>query len=707
MPRKTILPFILLLLACGGVARLTATANARPANAPLPPPSSLTPLSPPPLPPASFPRLGMWWPNPWEQPLADIARYDWVILGDYASEFIDPLKTLHPDLLLLTSSNACELGYNPDPEAELWENAAVRAVPYQWFLTQVGTVLSVGVDATQTVLPVEAITVTDGVEVYPLFVVSDTVLIEGESAFVEAVDPVARTLTVQRGYVRPASAHAAGTRIAAHITFWPNSWLLNVSTLSPQAVISPTVGLEIWPEYNARLAAGLLADPRWDGILLDRSDANESWLIGNSTARTIDPDQSNTLPDDYAAFDAAWNAGLRLYEGNLRQAVGAQRIIFVNWGMPNYDLLNGNNFEGFPREDISSYGAAWSTTVFGPWPESGSYVEWLAQARQPNLTMVETYEDDSGPDPTSSGGYDNPCDDPGFTPDYRKMRFGLATALLGDGYFSYEINTNGHGSLCLLWFDEYDNAGAGRGYLGIPLGPAQRALPSLTTPDLLAGGDFEDQAALALWDLWADDGYAATLGLDTTTWASGAASARVNVTQSQGVDWQVSFSYAPVEVISATEYTLSFWAKAEAPRLLSAWVQQNQDPWSNYAAFGEFSLTAGWQHFEVAVPAQGSDPQAVLVFGVGNDTGQVWLDGVKLQTGSREIWRRDFSGGVVLVNVTSTPQTIPLGSSFRKIAGNQVPQVNDGSLVDTLTLPPHDGLILLRPRQVFLPMMRR
>nr|HID14432.1 hypothetical protein [Anaerolineae bacterium] len=31
-----------------------------------------------------FPRLGMWWPDPWEQPITDIARYDWVILGDTA-----------------------------------------------------------------------------------------------------------------------------------------------------------------------------------------------------------------------------------------------------------------------------------------------------------------------------------------------------------------------------------------------------------------------------------------------------------------------------------------------------------------------------------------------------------------------------------------------------------------------------------------------
>ena len=43
------------------------------------------------------------------------------------------------------------------------------------------------------------------------------------------------------------------------------------------------------------------------------------------------------------------------------------------------------------------------------------------------------------------------------------MRFGLCTALLGDGFFSYEVSGRGHGALGLLWFDEYDNAGQAAG----------------------------------------------------------------------------------------------------------------------------------------------------------------------------------------------------------------------------------------------------
>lgn len=679
---------LFLLLACGLASPASGARHTPPPSGPLPAQGAEN-AGP------DFPRLGMWWPDPWEQPLTDIARYDWVILGDWAEKFITPLKQINPDILLLNSTNACELGYNPDPGAEPWENAEVRAVPPEWFLTQVGTVLVSDVDTTTTLFRVAEVTVTDGTEVYDLFVVSDTALIDGEIVFVEDVDPVARTLTVRRGYVRPAAAHLSGTRIAALISFWPRSWVMNLSTMCPTATISPAIGPETWADYNARVAVGLLANPLWDGLLIDRSDPDQSWLIGNSTARTIDPDRSNTLITDYAEFDAAWNAGLRRYEEIIRDAVGPDRILFVNWGMPNYDLLNGNNFEGFPSEEYTL--DEWRRMVFGPTP-NGSYFDWVERALHPNLTMIETYEDDGGPDPTGSGEYDNPCDDPGFVPNYRKMRFGLATALLNDGYFSYEINTNGHGSLCLLWFDEYDNAGQGRGYLGQPLGPAVRAIPALTTPNEVEGGDFETPDDLTRWELWADvdEGYSATVSLDPTTSASGTASARVEVVRSQGTDWQVEFSFAPVEVVSGTEYTLSFWAKADRGREASAFLQQNRSPWEMYLWFGPVPLTTTWRFYEVAGVATGTDPVAILHFGLGEVTGTVWLDGVRLQVGNRDVWRRDYLGGVVLVNGTSTTQTIPLGGIFRRISGTQVPEVNDGGVVTSVVLPPRDGLILLR-----------
>ena len=320
----------------------------------------------------------------------------------------------------------------------------------------------------------------------------------------------------------------------------------------------------------------------------------------------------------------------------------------------------------------------------------------MEKAQHPNLTMIETYEDDGGPDPLGGGEYDNPCDDPDFAPHYRKLRFGLATALLNDGFFSYEINTNGHGSLCLLWFDEYDNAGAGRGYLGQPLGPAFRAAPPLTTPNLLGDSTFED--SLGNWELWAwtEEGYSATVSLDGSTAAQGNFSARVEVTESAGSDWPVSFFLSPMGVVSGTEYALSFWARASVERTISAWVQQESPPWDGYIWYGTIPLTTTWQHYELSGVVGGDDAAAGFYFGLGETTGTVWLDDVRLQVGSRQVWRRDYPGGLALVNATAITRTVPLNGTFQKITGSQVPEINNGSLVTQVTLPPLDGLILLR-----------
>lgn len=62
------------------------------------------------------------------------------------------------------------------------------------------------------------------------------------------------------------------------------------------------------------------------------------------------------------------------------------------------------------------------------------------------------------------------------------------------------------------------------------------------------------------------------------------------------------------------------------------------------------------------------------------------------------VWRRDFAGGVALVNPTDAPVTVTIERGFRKLRGQQAPKVNDGSAVSTLTLAAKDGIILERQR---------
>jgi len=644
-----------------------------------------------------FPRVGIWWPDTWGQSASRIARYDYVVLGPWDRENLSRLRRKNPDLIALVSTNACELSYDAD-DPDGAENGVVRSVPGAWFLTQVGSRLSTAVDTEATTLRVDAVGLDAGEEPLELFVPGDAVLIGEEVAFVRSVDVSRRRLTVVRGYVRPAAAHPAGERVAALISFWPGTWMMDLSTGCPSATLDPAVGPETWGEFNARTGAELVADPVWDGILVDRSDGDESWLVGNSSARSIDADRSGRPPvDDYAAFDEAWNAGLRSYEQRLRELVRDERLIYVNWGHPNYGLLNGNNFEGFPTKDGTAHGTSWQATVFGP-RSDGSYLEWSRRSRQPNLSTIQTYEDDGFPDPTGDGAYRNPARRNGFRPDYRKMRFGLCTALLGDGFYSYEVNTNGHASLGLLWFDEYDNAGRERGYLGEPVGPARRAVGLPTTRVLSRGGGFDTAADRWRWDLWADEsaGYAADSALDREVKKRGRASLRVTVSDAAGVDWRVSLGQT-VEVGDGCDYTLSFWARADDERQLSAVVQQSKAPWRTRIDLGAVRLTQRWKRYVLCAPSAATDSRAELLLQLGRREGTVWLDDVRLQMGNTQIWRRDFRGGVAIVNAGSSGRVVPLRGSFTHIDGRQVPSVNNGRRVRTVKLRPRDGVILLRP----------
>lgn len=72
----------------------------------------------------------------------------------------------------------------------------------------------------------------------------------------------------------------------------------------------------------------------------------------------------------------------------------------------------------------------------------------------------------------------------------------------------------------------------------------------------------------------------------------------------------------------------------------------------------------------------------------------------KVETGETKIsaglWRRDFQNGIVLVNSGSTAKTVGLNEDFEKIHGQQDKSVNDGSIVQEVTVAARDGIILLR-----------
>lgn len=61
------------------------------------------------------------------------------------------------------------------------------------------------------------------------------------------------------------------------------------------------------------------------------------------------------------------------------------------------------------------------------------------------------------------------------------------------------------------------------------------------------------------------------------------------------------------------------------------------------------------------------------------------------------LWQRDFANGLVVVNATGKKQNVKFDTEFEKIHGTQDTSINDGSIIDSLSINAWDAIILLRP----------
>ena len=71
-----------------------------------------------------------------------------------------------------------------------------------------------------------------------------------------------------------------------------------------------------------------------------------------------------------------------------------------------------------------------------------------------------------------ASAYDSNGNVTAYSPTWQGMRHGLAACLMGNGYYT-PTGTSGYSDTTFLWFDEFDNVGAGVGYLGQAIDPWQ------------------------------------------------------------------------------------------------------------------------------------------------------------------------------------------------------------------------------------------
>jgi uncharacterized protein (TIGR03437 family) len=433
----------------------------------------------------------------------------------------------------------------------------------------------------------------------------------------------------------------------------PDNYLLNLT--------KPEVAAYLANEAYQYLVASNLA---YDGIFWDNVYLSISWYTTDVFGNPVQIDANDDgIPDDPATLDAAWRAGVESLFQSFRQ-LAPNAYMSGHLGQIPPDpgelaVFNGDSlvFDAVNvQEGVLPFSSLWDT-----------YNSWFSAGRQPAIAMVQ-----SSPPNQISYGY-------GFNPQqtmlpstlafaqswYPNVRFGLALALMNDGFFTFDLGDTG--GAVNWWYDEFDFP------LGVPTAPYVQ-LNKAGGPNIIANGGFEQ--GLTGWSLWVDsDGQgSATDATDSTVAAEGSKSVLIGVTSAAAADWHISLSQGSLPFIAATNYRLQFWARASVPVTISVDTEGGPPNYPNYGLYTQVSLVTTWQLYTLSFQAPTTANDGIVQFNLGLAAANIWIDGVQLTSGPLDVYRRDFTQGAVLLNGSASPQTIAPGSVFRRFTGTQAPR---------------------------------
>lgn len=192
------------------------------------------------------------------------------------------------------------------------------------------------------------------------------------------------------------------------VFFWLDNAMLNI-------------GNSAWTEYlSSFVSKELLSTGLWDGVFYDNVFTEITWINGGN----IDVNEDGKR-DAKSANEERWSAGMdRLFS---RTREKAKRPIFLvgNGDRGFYSQLNGHLFENFADHRFDSWGE-----------KMKRYRDSSRKGQNSHLAVL-------GHNTLNLGGEKN----------YRLMRYGLASALLEDGYFAFDFGDTDHSQQ--WWYDEY------------------------------------------------------------------------------------------------------------------------------------------------------------------------------------------------------------------------------------------------------------
>ena len=239
------------------------------------------------------------------------------------------------------------------------------------------------------------------------------------------------------------------------------SWFLKDASGNTLSVWPGTQALSIasgWNSFAPQFVHDhILATGLWDGIFYDEVSDTISWLNNGN----VDLNRDGS-PDSATVADASWRAGVATMLAKAR-ALDPEKIFVINGtSTPEFQqYINGRMFETFPS----------------PWEVNGDWYELMRRyvANEPLVHGPETFIINAN---TGNAGNQG---------DYAKMRFGLTSTLMGNGFYSFDYGDEDHGQ---TWrYDEYGVA------LGAPVGSPQLAMK----PTSLANASTNFKFSAGVW----------------------------------------------------------------------------------------------------------------------------------------------------------------------------------------------------------------
>jgi hypothetical protein len=238
-------------------------------------------------------------------------------------------------------------------------------------------------------------------------------------------------------YVYPAMVHTGGLHDSVGLSNYVytnadnNNWWLRCPAgkkieMWPKVLAINATNSD-WQDFKVDFVANKIRLDKWDGVFYDIIDAEIGHYNNN---RGIDLN-CNGKADDQKEINLKWQTAISELLKKTRLKIGDNKLMIINGNslLSYQSHINGRMFETFPT----------------PWEGNGSweasmkkYLRDLPEKNlQPNLYIINS-------NTKNIGKMDN----------YQEMRFGLTSALLGNGYFSYDHGDQSHAQL--WWYDEYD-----------------------------------------------------------------------------------------------------------------------------------------------------------------------------------------------------------------------------------------------------------